>query len=78
MHTSFQAEISPAYNEVLNEIAGRIRESSSIGRSDIGALAFCTRLRADTPWVTEIMWLPERHTSGQPQPRPWPPSMTLL
>ncbi|KIA73423.1 hypothetical protein ANMWB30_23500 [Arthrobacter sp. MWB30] len=60
-HADFQAKASPTYDEVLTEVAGRIRESRSIGKSDIGALVFWKRLRADTPWVTDIMSLPEHH-----------------
>lgn len=48
-HTSYSAVASPSYNEVLNEIAGRIKAAGSIGKSDIGALLFWKRLWADTP-----------------------------
>jgi hypothetical protein len=44
---------------VLNEVADRIRTEGSIGKADIGALLFWKRLRADTPWVSELMTWPE-------------------
>jgi hypothetical protein len=60
-HTSYSAVASPSYDEVLNEVAGRIKAAGSIGKSDIGALLFWKRLRADTPWVHQIMSLPDHH-----------------
>lgn len=37
-HTAYRAATSPAYDEVLHEVALRIHESGSIGKADIGAL----------------------------------------
>ncbi|WP_395405596.1 hypothetical protein ACHMXB_21430 (plasmid) [Arthrobacter sp. UC242_113] len=58
-HAAYMAATSPAYDEVLNEVAERIRAEGSIGKTDIGALLFWKRLRADTPWVSELMTWPE-------------------
>lgn len=44
-----------AYDEVLHSVADRIRAEGSIGKSDIGALLFWKRLRADAVWVRELM-----------------------
>jgi hypothetical protein len=58
-HAAYKAATSPAYDEVFNEVADRIRMEGSIGKADIGALLFWKRLRADTPWVSELMTWPE-------------------
>lgn len=54
-HEDVHAAISPAYDEVLTEVAARIRNAGSIGKLDIGALLSWKRLRADTKWVRELM-----------------------
>ncbi|MEC3853730.1 hypothetical protein [Paenarthrobacter ureafaciens] len=54
-HESFQSGASPAYDEIFNEVSGRICESGSVGKTDIGALLFWKRLRADTRWVRDLM-----------------------
>jgi hypothetical protein len=43
-HTASKAATSPAYDEVLNEVAHRIRTTGSIGKADIGALLFMIRV----------------------------------
>jgi hypothetical protein len=65
-HIAYEAPTPPtcqapsrAYDDVLNEVADRIRVTASIGKADIGALLFWKRLRADTPWVRELMVQPE-------------------
>ena len=55
----YLADVSPHYDEVLHETASRIAEAGSIGKTDIGALLFWKRLRADTRWVRELMVLPD-------------------
>lgn len=47
--------VSATYDEVLSETAARIENTSSVGKSDIGALLFWKRLRADTKWVRKLM-----------------------
>lgn len=47
--------VSTTYDEVLRETSTRIASTSSVGKSDIGALLFWKRLRADTKWVREFM-----------------------
>lgn len=37
-HHAYTASNSPAYDEVLHEVADRIRGAGSIGKADIGAL----------------------------------------
>lgn len=54
-HTAYISGTSPQYDEVLVDVADRMRATASIGKSDIGALLFWKRLRADTPWVRELM-----------------------
>ena len=54
-HTAYMAATSPAYDQVLKEVADRIQAIGSIGKADIGALLFWKRLRANTPWVSELM-----------------------
>ncbi|MEV7660504.1 hypothetical protein [Paenarthrobacter sp. NPDC089316] len=58
-HQSYHAVRPPSYDEVLTEIAERVREAESIGKADIGALLFWKRLRADTIWARALLELPE-------------------
>lgn len=58
-HAAYMSGTSQAYDEVLAEVASRVRATLSIGKTDIGALLFWKRLRADTPWVRELMVKPE-------------------
>lgn len=43
------------YDEVLHEVAARIEARSSVGKTDIGALLFWKRLRANATWVLKLM-----------------------
>jgi hypothetical protein len=61
---AFNAGRSSAYDEVLYEVADRIRASGSVGKADIGALLFWKRLRADTAWVRHLMVLEDREVRG--------------
>jgi hypothetical protein len=54
-HAGYMSGTSPAYDEVLADVAGRIQTTASIGKADIGALLFWKRLRANTPWVSDLM-----------------------
>ena len=47
------------YDEVLNEVADRIKAAGSIGKLDIGGLLFWKRLRANTGWVPKLHSLSE-------------------
>jgi hypothetical protein len=58
-HAAYMSGTSRAYDEVLADVAERIRATASIGKADIGALLFWKRLRADTPWVRDLMVKPE-------------------
>jgi hypothetical protein len=58
-HGAYYAETSPAYDEVLQEVTERVRETGDIGKADIGALLFWKRLRADTPWVRHLLTIPD-------------------
>lgn len=58
-HADYKANTSQAYDEVLNEVANRIAAAGSIGKADIGALLFWKRLRANTPWVSQLMIMPD-------------------
>jgi hypothetical protein len=59
-HAAYQVGTSPVYDEVLAEVADRIRMTGAIGKADIGALLFWKRLRADTTWVRDLMTKPEQ------------------
>ncbi|MER7694339.1 hypothetical protein [Streptomyces sp. NPDC097610] len=49
--------VSPHYDETLQHVVQRTRDSGDIGKADIGALLMWKRLRADTPWAAELMAL---------------------
>ncbi|WP_248283840.1 hypothetical protein [Brevibacterium sediminis] len=66
-HADFHAETSPYYDDVIHEIHDRIKSRSSIGKSDIGALLFWKRLRADTRWVRELMNMPDDNVRDHTQ-----------
>lgn len=59
-HATYASEVSPHYDEVLQEVSSRIRITASIGKTDIGALLFWKRLRANTPWVSKLMVMPDK------------------
>ncbi|MCM2389805.1 hypothetical protein [Streptomyces albipurpureus] len=56
---SYRAAVSPAYDEVLWEVAQRAEDTGSLGKVDIGALMVWKRLSARTAWVAELMGLPD-------------------
>lgn len=58
-HAAYTSGISSAYDEVLIDVANRIEATASIGKADIGALLFWKRLRANTPWVSDLMTMRE-------------------
>lgn len=67
-HDAYESEVSPHYDEVLHEVSDRVGGSGSIGKSDIGAILFWKRLRADTPWVRDLMVIPDldvRHVTAK-------------
>lgn len=53
--SAYDQAVSPHYDEVLHDVTRRVTDTGSIGKSDIGALLFWKRLRADAPWVRELM-----------------------
>ncbi|WP_328649095.1 hypothetical protein OHS58_17980 [Amycolatopsis sp. NBC_00348] len=57
--TAYEQQVASAYDEVLVEVAVRARAAGSIGKSDIGALLLWKRLRADTPWASRLMSVPD-------------------
>lgn len=59
-HAASTSEVSPHYDEVLQEVSTRIHRTASIGKTDIGALLFWKRLRANTPWVGKLMTMPDK------------------
>jgi hypothetical protein len=66
--TAYEQQVASAYDEVLLEVAARVRFEGSIGKSDIGALLLWKRLRADTPWARRLMSVPDvevRATTAQ-------------
>jgi hypothetical protein len=58
-HRAYSSETSPDYDEVLDQVAERVRNSGNLGKADIGALLFWKRLRANTPWVSRLMTIPD-------------------
>ncbi len=52
--TTYRQHVSRVYDEVLDEVAGRIAVVGSIGKADIGALLMWKRLRADTRWARKL------------------------
>ena len=50
----YDREVSPNYDEALEEVSARIEENGSLSKADIGALVFWKRLRANAGWVTEL------------------------
>jgi hypothetical protein len=57
MRAREQYTVPAEYDEVVLEVADRVRQSGSVGKSDVGALLFWKRLRADTRWVPRLMAL---------------------
>lgn len=55
----YEQRVAPVYDEVLVEVAARVGSEGSIGKSDIGALLFWKRLRADARWVRRLMSMPD-------------------
>ncbi len=55
----YSALVHEDYDEVLLEIEDRIETSGSIGKLDIGGLLFWKRLRANIPWVADLLSMPE-------------------
>lgn len=58
---SYLADVSPHYDEVLNNVAQRTEHTGSLGKTDIAALVVWKRLSAQTRWVTDLMSLPDTH-----------------
>ncbi|KUN38619.1 hypothetical protein AQJ30_13845 [Streptomyces longwoodensis] len=56
-HQAYTDTVSPHYDETLHQVTQRARECGDIGKADIGALLMWKRLRADTPWASELMAL---------------------
>ncbi|MFJ6142971.1 hypothetical protein [Streptomyces anulatus] len=56
-HQAYTDTVSPYYDEILQEVTRRACTGGSIGKADIGALLMWKRLRADTPWASELMAL---------------------
>lgn len=53
------AVASQVYDELLYEVADRIKDRGSIGKADIGALLFLKRLQANTPWAARLQLWPD-------------------
>lgn len=58
-HQNYGRAVSPSYDEVFDDVVERIAGAGSVGKSDIGALLFWKRLRANSPWVTQLMSMPD-------------------
>lgn len=56
----YAAEVSGAYDEVIEQVAARVADAGSLGKLDLGALSAWKRLRADTPWMAQLMSCPEQ------------------
>lgn len=55
----YRRNISPHYDEVLQEVTDRVATSGSIGKVDIGALVMWKRINATTPWARDLGALAE-------------------
>ncbi|WP_326550817.1 hypothetical protein [Micromonospora sp. NBC_01813] len=55
----YAAEVSDAYDEVIEQVVARVADAGSLGKLDLGALSAWKRLRADTPWMAQLMSCPE-------------------
>jgi hypothetical protein len=58
--SAYYAEVSDAYDEVVEQVAARVAEAGCLGKLDLGALTAWKRLRADTPWMGKLMSCPDR------------------
>ncbi|WP_328623749.1 hypothetical protein OHA88_43705 [Streptomyces sp. NBC_00353] len=56
---SYLSEVSPHYDEVFWEVAGRVEAEGCLGKADIGALVVWKRLSARTPWASKLMSWPD-------------------
>lgn len=57
----YLAAVSPHYDEVFHDVARRTEHARSLSKTDIAALVVWKRLSAQTPWVSELMSLPDAH-----------------
>lgn len=58
-HARYLATVSPYYDDVLRDVASTINDRGDIGKTEIGALLFWKRLRANTPWVGKLHAIPD-------------------
>jgi hypothetical protein len=56
---AYAAEVSEAYDEVVEQVAARVDEAGSLGKLDLEALTAWKRLRADTRWMGKLMSWPD-------------------
>ena len=63
----YVAEVSSAYDEVIEQVIARVADTGSLGKLDLGALSAWKRLRADTPWMARLMSCPEHEVRQQTQ-----------
>jgi len=57
---AYDAAVSPAYDEVVTEVAARAVAEGSMGKLDLGALVAWKRLQANAPWMTNLMATPDK------------------
>ncbi|MEV0135433.1 hypothetical protein AB0H83_44165 [Dactylosporangium sp. NPDC050688] len=60
----YAAEVSNTYDEVADQIAARVAQTGSLGKLELGALCAWKRLRADTPWMAQLMSTPDHQVSS--------------
>jgi len=53
--SEYAKRVSPAYDEVVEQIIARTAETGNLGKLDLAALTAWKRLRADTPWMAQLM-----------------------
>lgn len=53
------SRISPHYDEPFMHVSQQIAERQSAGKGDIAVIAFWKRVRADTPWVADLLSMSE-------------------
>lgn len=53
--SAYAERVSPAYDEVVEQVAARAAAAGNLDKLDLAALTAWKRLRADTPWMAQRM-----------------------
>ncbi|GLZ49474.1 hypothetical protein Acsp06_56590 [Actinomycetospora sp. NBRC 106375] len=58
-YEDYLADVSEYYDEVVNDVIGRVRQSGCLSKTDIAALVSWKRLQANTLWMRRLMGTPD-------------------